>query len=168
MLTRSNATKLRRGGQAFEDFETSFRIEGAGLPVPLSSDKRRDGFREPAVTIGPALSRCLLPAARAAKENPRGFAVRYNSCVATVAQSVRVKVLFFGRLKDIVGHSEESLDLADASTIEELFARYSTRLPELAKYRSSVVASRNQEFAAWDTVVYSGDEVAFLPPVSGG
>ena len=102
------------------------------------------------------------------KENPQGSALRYNSCVATVAQSVRVKVLFFGRLKDIVGHSEESLDLPDASTIEELFARYSTRLPELAKYRSSVAASRNQEFAAWETVVYSGDEVAFLPPVSGG
>ena len=88
--------------------------------------------------------------------------------MASVSQSVRVKVLFFGRLKDIVGHSEESLELADASTIEELFARYSKRLPELAKYRSTVVASRNQEFAAWDTAVYSGDEVAFLPPVSGG
>jgi len=45
---------------------------------------------------------------------------------------------------------------------------YSTRIPELAKYRSSVVASRNQEFVAWDTVLHSGDEVAFLPPVSGG
>ena len=88
--------------------------------------------------------------------------------MATVSQSVRVKVLFFGRLKDIVGQSGDSLDLADASTIEELFALYSTRIPELAKYRSSVVASRNQEFVAWDTVLHSGDEVAFLPPVSGG
>jgi len=109
-----------------------------------------------------------LAAARAAKENPQGAALRYNSCVATVSQSVHVKVLFFGRLKDIVGQSGESLDLADASTIEELFALYSTRIPELAKYRSSVVASRNQEFVAWDTVLHSGDEVAFLPPVSGG
>jgi molybdopterin converting factor subunit 1 len=107
-------------------------------------------------------------AARAAKENPQGSALRYNSNVATVSERVRVKVLFFGRLKDIVGQSGESLDLAEASTIEELFARYSTRIPELAKYRSFVVASRNQEFAAWDTVLYSGDEVAFLPPVSGG
>ena len=88
--------------------------------------------------------------------------------MATVSQSVRVRVLFFGRLKDIVGHPEESLDLADASTIEELFARYAAHLPELAKYRSSVVASRNREFAAWDTLIHSGDEVAFLPPVSGG
>ena len=114
------------------------------------------------------LSDWLLSAARAAKENPHGTALRYNSCVTTVSQSVRVKVLFFGRLKDIVGQSEAFLDLADASSIEELFARYATRIPELAKYRSSVVASRNQEFAAWDTAVYPGDEVAFLPPVSGG
>jgi molybdopterin converting factor subunit 1 len=79
-----------------------------------------------------------------------------------------VKVLFFGRLKDVVGHAEDSLDFAEASTIEQLFAFFSARVPELAKYRSSVVASRNQEFAAWDTLLHSGDEVAFLPPVSGG
>ena len=95
---------------------------------------------------------------------------RYNSLVPPVSQTVRVKVLFFGRLKDVVGQPEESLDLNDndASTIEQLFALYSERIPELAKYRSSVVASRNQEFAAWDTLLHSGDEVAFLPPVSGG
>lgn len=93
---------------------------------------------------------------------------RYNSLVPPVSQTVRVKVLFFGRLKDIIGQSEESLDLNEASTIEQLFALYSQRFPELAKYRSSVVASRNQEFAAWNTPLHSGDEVAFLPPVSGG
>lgn len=93
---------------------------------------------------------------------------RYNSLVPPVSQTVRVKVLFFGRLKDVVGHAEESFDFPDASTIEQLFACYSERVPELAKYRSSLVASRNQEFAAWDTVLHSGDEVAFLPPVSGG
>jgi len=132
----------------------------------LPSDKRHGAT---ASTSYPSpVAGSLLAAARAAKENPQGSALRYNSCVATVSQSVRVKVLFFGRLKDIVGQSGESLDLADASTIDELFTLYSTRIPELAKYRSSVVASRNQEFAAWDTVLHSGDEVAFLPPVSGG
>lgn len=85
-----------------------------------------------------------------------------------VSQTVRLKVLFFGRLKDVVGHSEDFLDLAEASTIEQLFALYCQRIPELAKYRSSVVASRNQVFASWDTLLHSSDEVAFLPPVSGG
>lgn len=85
-----------------------------------------------------------------------------------VSQSIRVKVLFFGRLKDAVGLSEESLEVPEGSTIEQLFALHVARIPDLAKYRSSLVASRNQEFASWDTPLHSGDEIAFLPPVSGG
>jgi len=92
----------------------------------------------------------------------------YNPSVATVSPSIRVKVLFFGRLKEIAGQAEDSVDLPDAATIEHLFACYVARTPQLAKYRSSLVASRNQEFAAWNTPLHSGDEVAFLPPVSGG
>jgi molybdopterin converting factor subunit 1 len=85
-----------------------------------------------------------------------------------VAHNIRVKVLFFGRLKDIVGLTEESAELPDAAPLEQLFAGYAARYPELVNYRGSLVASCNQEFAAWDTPLHSGDEVAFLPPVSGG
>ena len=85
-----------------------------------------------------------------------------------VSQTIRVSVLFFGRLKDLASQAQDSADCPDSTTIEQLFAIYAARSPELAKYRSSVVASRNQEFAAWDTPLHSGDEVAFLPPVSGG
>ena len=92
----------------------------------------------------------------------------YNSPVPTAARTIRVKVLFFGRLKEIVGRAEESVDLAEGAHIEDLFARYGASHPELARYRGSLVASRNQEFAAWSTPLLSGDEVAFLPPVSGG
>src|SRR5258708_30174541 len=89
----------------------------------------------------------------------------YNSPVPPVSQTIRVTVLFFGRLKELTGHAEDSVEFSDATTIEQLFALYAARHPELAKYRSSVVASRNQEFAAWDTPLRAGDEVAFLPPV---
>jgi len=92
----------------------------------------------------------------------------YNSPMQPVSQTIRVKVLFFGRLKEFAGHAEHSVEFAAATTIEQLFALYAEHHPELAKYRSSVVASQNQEFAAWDTLLRSGDEVAFLPPVSGG
>ena len=95
-------------------------------------------------------------------------AERYNLLVPTASPTIRVKVLFFGRLKEIVGRSEESVDLAEGAPIEALFARFGDRHPELASYRGSLVASRNQEFAAWTTTLLSGDEVAFLPPVSGG
>jgi sulfur-carrier protein len=92
----------------------------------------------------------------------------YNHSVTQATTSKRVKVLFFGRLRELAGCAEDIADFANAGTIEELFSGYATRNPELAKYRSSVVASRNQEFAAWDTPLRSGDEFAFLPPVSGG
>jgi sulfur-carrier protein len=88
--------------------------------------------------------------------------------VPSIGPTIRVRVLFFGRLKEIVGRSEDSVELAPGAHIETLFARYGAHHPELANYRSSVVASRNQEFSAWTTPLSSGDEVAFLPPVSGG
>jgi molybdopterin converting factor subunit 1 len=92
----------------------------------------------------------------------------YNFRVGISAPAIRVKVLFFGRLKEVVGHAEESVDLAEGAPIEELFAHCGARHPDLARFRPSLVASRNQEFAAWSTPLHSGDEVAFLPPVSGG
>ena len=85
-----------------------------------------------------------------------------------VPETARVKVLFFGRLKEVVGRAEDSVDLPDGAPIETLFSRYGASHPELARFRASLVASRNQEFAAWSTPLHSGDEVAFLPPVSGG
>jgi molybdopterin converting factor subunit 1 len=88
--------------------------------------------------------------------------------VSTVVPSVRVTVLFFGRLKEVAGGTQESLEVASGSRIEDLFAVFVARHPELARYRGSLVASRNQEFAPWSTMVDSGDEIAFLPPVSGG
>ena len=81
---------------------------------------------------------------------------------------MRVRVLFFGRLKDIVGRAEEQAELSEGALVEDLFERYGRSYPELAKFRASVVASVNQEFSEWRAPLSSGDEVAFLPPVSGG
>jgi molybdopterin converting factor subunit 1 len=81
---------------------------------------------------------------------------------------MRVKVLFFGKLREIVGRGEEFVDLAEGAVIEQALERFTQMHPELMKYRPSMVASRNQEFAPWNTPLRYGDEVAFLPPVSGG
>src|ERR1700693_3797445 len=81
---------------------------------------------------------------------------------------MQVRVVFFGRLKDIVGKSAESAELSEGARVEDLFARYGRSFPEFAQFRSSVVASVNQEFAEWRAPLSPGDEVAFLPPVSGG
>jgi MoaE-MoaD fusion protein len=81
---------------------------------------------------------------------------------------MRVRVLFFGQLREIVGRSEDDAELADGARLEDLFARYGERYPRLAGFRHSVVASVNQSFADWESPLAMGDEVAFLPPVSGG
>jgi molybdopterin converting factor subunit 1 len=81
---------------------------------------------------------------------------------------VRVRVLFFGQLKDIVGLSQDDAELSDGARVEDLFERYGRQFPKLAEFRPSIAASVNQEYAGWRAPLSSGDEVAFLPPVSGG
>jgi MoaE-MoaD fusion protein len=81
---------------------------------------------------------------------------------------VRVRVLFFGQLKDIVGLAQDDAELSDGARVEDLFERYGRRFPKLAEFRSSIAASVNQEYAGWRAPLSTGDEVAFLPPVSGG
>jgi len=81
---------------------------------------------------------------------------------------MRVRVLFFGVLKDIVGTSEELLEVAPGSTMGSLFGRYAERFETLRDKRPSILFARNREFTAADAVLANDDEVAFLPPVSGG
>jgi molybdopterin converting factor subunit 1 len=81
---------------------------------------------------------------------------------------MRVKVLFFGMLKDIVGSSEEQLNVSEGAQLENIFEHYAGRFPRLRELASSIVLARNQEFSDVSARVSEGDEVAFLPPVSGG
>ena len=88
--------------------------------------------------------------------------------MAQPSTSVRVKVLFFGRLRELIGVAEETGELPEGATLAQVFDRYAERFPKLAGFRSSLVVSRNQEFAPWDARIAADDEIAFLPPVSGG
>jgi molybdopterin converting factor subunit 1 len=81
---------------------------------------------------------------------------------------MRVRVLFFGQLKDITGVTQEEAELSEGARVEDLFERYRRRFPKLGEFRSSIAASVNQEYSAWRAPLDTGDEVAFLPPVSGG
>ncbi|HKW97696.1 MAG TPA: molybdopterin converting factor subunit 1 [Bryobacteraceae bacterium] len=81
---------------------------------------------------------------------------------------MRVKVLFFGMLKEIVGSPEEQLNLAEGARLGSIFEHYAQRFPRLREMASSIVLARNQEFSDSSAPVSEGDEVAFLPPVSGG
>ncbi len=81
---------------------------------------------------------------------------------------MRVRVLFFGLLKEITGTSQEEIDLPGSPSAADLFEHYGTRFPRLLGLRASIVLARNREFVLSTAVLADGDEVAFLPPVSGG
>jgi MoaE-MoaD fusion protein len=81
---------------------------------------------------------------------------------------MRARVLFFGMLRDIVGMSSEEADFSDGADLHSVFACYAQRFPRLGELAKSIVVARNQEFADPATKLSDGDEVAFLPPVSGG
>jgi len=81
---------------------------------------------------------------------------------------MRARVLFFGLLKDVVGKSAEESEFAEGSDLRSVFDIYAGRHPRLRDLAGSIVVARNQEFADLSTKIGDGDEIAFLPPVSGG
>jgi molybdopterin synthase catalytic subunit len=81
---------------------------------------------------------------------------------------MRIRVLLFGQLKDIVGQPEESLELQPGSRVSDLMARYGERFPRFKPMASSIACSVNREYASVSIILKEGDEVGLLPPVSGG
>jgi molybdopterin synthase catalytic subunit len=81
---------------------------------------------------------------------------------------VVVKVLFFGVLKDLTGLAEDTAEVPAGTSVADLFAAYSRRFETLEAARPSMLFARNQEFVTGGTILAERDEVAFLPPVSGG
>jgi molybdopterin synthase catalytic subunit/molybdopterin converting factor small subunit len=81
---------------------------------------------------------------------------------------MQVRVLFFGMLKDLAGRGGEVLTLPEDATLGDVFTHYEEMNPRLGELAASIAISVNQEFAAPDSSLKEGDEVAFLPPVSGG
>jgi molybdopterin synthase catalytic subunit/molybdopterin converting factor small subunit len=81
---------------------------------------------------------------------------------------MRVRVLFFGLLTDVVSRREEEVDLKEGARISDLIGHYTAAFPQLRPLLPSVAVSVNREYAPASTVLRDQDEVALLPPVSGG
>ncbi len=82
--------------------------------------------------------------------------------------AMRIRVLLFGQLKDIVGQHEEFLEMEPGAKLASLVTRYAQRFPKFQALAGSIACSVNQEYATASAVLKEGDEVGFLPPVSGG
>jgi molybdopterin converting factor subunit 1 len=81
---------------------------------------------------------------------------------------VLVTIRLFARLRELAGASELARELADGSTAAAAWSALAAEFPALAAYESSVSCAINEEYARMTTMLRDGDEVAFLPPVSGG
>ncbi len=79
-----------------------------------------------------------------------------------------VTVRLFARLREIAGAPELRLELADGSTAAEAWTTLVAGHPELGAYTASLSCAVNEEYARTGRPLRDGDEVAFLPPVSGG
>lgn len=81
---------------------------------------------------------------------------------------MRVTVKLFARLRDIAGSAELVREVAPGTTVRMLWHQLATEFPDVASYERSISTAVNADYARRDQVLADGDEVAFLPPVSGG
>ena len=81
---------------------------------------------------------------------------------------MKVTVLLFGILKDVFGLQRESVEVAPGATLGSLLDTYRQRAPQSTALLSTIATAVNNEFAALSTKLRDGDEIALLPPVSGG
>jgi molybdopterin converting factor subunit 1 len=81
---------------------------------------------------------------------------------------MRITVRLFARLRDIAGAAELVRDMEPGATIGNVWRQLADEYPDLGPYERSISSAVNADYARMDTRLREGDEVAFLPPVSGG
>jgi molybdopterin synthase catalytic subunit len=81
---------------------------------------------------------------------------------------MQVRVLYLGMLRDVAGRNHEVVTLAEGSLLSDLYRQLEQRFPKLAGFRNSVALALNQEYSGAAAELHDDDEVALIPPVSGG
>jgi molybdopterin converting factor subunit 1 len=81
---------------------------------------------------------------------------------------MRVTVRLFARLRDLAGAGELVRDVQAPATVQTVWRSLVAEVPALAEYEKTMSVAVNAEYARMAAAVNEGDEVAFLPPVSGG
>jgi molybdopterin synthase catalytic subunit len=81
---------------------------------------------------------------------------------------MEVRVLFFGMLRELAGSSADRLTVSDSALLGDVLAHYEKRIPRLTELLPSIAVSVNREYAGPEARLHPDDEIALLPPVSGG
>jgi len=89
----------------------------------------------------------------------------FPACILAI---MKIKVLFFGVTQELTGLQEEQTEIPEGANLDGLWGRYAARFPRLNDLSGVLLLAMNQEVADRTRILQDGDEVAFLPPVSGG
>ena len=81
---------------------------------------------------------------------------------------MRVTVRLFARLRDIAGAGDLAREAPTGATVGDVWRGLVAEFPEMERYESSMSSAVNADYARMTAAVADGDEIAFLPPVSGG
>jgi sulfur-carrier protein len=81
---------------------------------------------------------------------------------------MRVTVRLFAQLRDLAGTSDVECDVPDGASVEDVWHMLLRDRPALASFTRALSIAVNLDYARMNAPVHEGDEVAFLPPVSGG
>jgi len=81
---------------------------------------------------------------------------------------MRVTVRLFARLRDLAGSGELMREVEAPATVKTVWQSLTAEIPALVEYEDTMSVAVNAEYARMAAAVHDGDEVAFLPPVSGG
>src|SRR5262245_16879211 len=81
---------------------------------------------------------------------------------------MEITVRFFAGQRDIVGRSEQRFELEPGATVGTRWELLVADYPRLAGFRGRLLYAVNEQFSTLQTELHAGDEVAYIPPVSGG
>ena len=81
---------------------------------------------------------------------------------------MKIKVKFFAVFHEMFSRREENMELPDGTTIMDILKSLESEKPNFTEYYDSMQIAVNWEYAAKSTPLKNGDEVALIPPVTGG
>src|SRR5580698_6039555 len=88
-------------------------------------------------------------------------------CVILVSR-MQVRVLYLGMLREIAGRERDVVQLRDQASVGDLYTELKQRIPKLQDFRGAIALAVNYEYADAAATLQEDDEVALIPPVSGG